>query len=120
MRALGWHRARGIVVAEVMTDNGPASISRAWRERCAALGIRHLRTRSYRPQTNGKAERFIQTLLRSWAYGFAYPTSTHRTRALQGWLRWRPGADAMARSELPARQPCLTGPWSVQQDARPT
>ncbi len=87
-RALRWYRAQGIVVEEVMTDNGPAYISHAWRERCAQLGIRHLRTRPYRPQTNGKAERFIQTLLRSWAYGFAYPTSTHRTRALFGWLRW--------------------------------
>ena len=87
-RALRWYRSQGVVVEEMMTDNGPAYISHAWRERCAALGIRHLRTRSYRPQTNGKAERFIQTLLRSWAYGFAYPTSTHRTRALFGWLRW--------------------------------
>ncbi len=87
-RALGWYREQGIVVEEVMTDNGPAYISHAWQERCAQLGLRHLRTRPYRPQTNGKAERFIQTLLRSWAYGFAYPTSTHRTRALQGWLRW--------------------------------
>ena len=87
-RALRWYREQGIVVEEVMTDNGPAYISHAWRERCAQLGIRHLRTRPYRPQTNGKAERFIQTLLRSWAYGFAYPTSVHRTRALFGWLRW--------------------------------
>ncbi len=87
-RALRWYRTQGIVVEEVMTDNGPAYISHAWQERCAQLGLRHLRTRPYRPQTNGKAERFIQTLLRSWAYGFAYPTSVHRTRALQGWLRW--------------------------------
>jgi transposase InsO family protein len=87
-RALRWYREQGVVVEEVMTDNGPAYISHAWRERCAQLGLRHLRTRPYRPQTNGKAERFIQTLLRSWAYGFAYPTSVHRTRALFGWLRW--------------------------------
>ena len=52
------------------------------------LGLRHLRTRPYTPRTNGKAERFIQTLLRSWAYGCAYPSSTHRARALPGWLRW--------------------------------
>ena len=71
-----------------MTDNGPAYRSHAWRARCGELGLRHLRTRPYTPRTNGKAERFIQTLLRSWAYGWAYPTSTHRTRALSGWLRW--------------------------------
>ncbi|MEE8338395.1 MAG: DDE-type integrase/transposase/recombinase [Dehalococcoidia bacterium] len=87
-RALGWYRERGVTVQAVMTDNGPAYRSRAWRERCTELGLRHLRTRPYRPQTNGKAERFIQTLLRSWAYAFAYPTSEHRTRALAGWLRW--------------------------------
>ncbi len=87
-RALRWYRAQGIVVEEVMTDNGPAYVSHAWRERCGELGLRHLRTRPYTPRTNGKAERFIQTLLRGWAYGFAYPTSAHRTRALSGWLRW--------------------------------
>ena len=52
------------------------------------LGLRHLRTRPYTPRTNGKAECFIQTLLRSWAYGCAYPSSAHRSRALAGWLRW--------------------------------
>ena len=87
-RALAWYREQGIVVEEVMTDNGPAYRSHAWRARCGELGLRHLRTRPYTPRTNGKAERFIQTLLRSWAYGWAYPTSTHRTRALSGWLRW--------------------------------
>ena len=87
-RALLWYRAQGIVVEEVMTDNGPAYVSHAWRERCAELGLRHLRTRPYTPRTNGKAERFIQTLLRGWAYGFAYPTSRPSPRALSGWLRW--------------------------------
>ncbi len=87
-RALAWYREQGVTVEAVMTDNGPAYRSHAWRERCAELGLRHLRTRPYRPQTNGKAERFIQTLLRSWVYAFAYPTSVHRTRALAGWLRW--------------------------------
>ena len=70
------------------TDNGPAYGSRRWRERCGELGLRHLRARPYAPRTNGKAERFIQTLLRSWAYTFAYPSSAHRTRVLFGWLRW--------------------------------
>ena len=87
-RALRWYREQGITVEEVMTDNGSAYRSRAWRERCEQLGLRHLRTRPYTPRTNGKAERFIQTLLRSGAYGCAYPSSAHRARALPGWLRW--------------------------------
>ena len=87
-RALGWYRDQGITVAAVMTDNGAAYVSHAWRARCSALRLRHLRTRPYTPRTNGKAERFIQTLLRGWAYGLAYPTSVHRARALSGWLRW--------------------------------
>ena len=87
-RALHWFGEQGVTVEAVMTDNGPAYVSHAWRRRCAERGLRHLRTRPYTPRTNGKAERFIQILLRSWAYAFAYPTSTHRTRALAGWLRW--------------------------------
>ena len=87
-RALRWYREQGITVEEVLTDNGSAYRSRAWRERCEQLGLRHLRIRPYTPRTNGKAERFIQTLLRSWAYGCAYPSSAHRARALPGWLRW--------------------------------
>lgn len=87
-RALRWYGEQGIEVTAVMTDNGSAYVSRAWRERCVERGLRHLRTRPYTPWTNGKAERFIQTLLRGWAYGFAYPTSSHRARALSGWLRW--------------------------------
>jgi len=87
-RALRWYRGQGVVVEAVMTDNGSAYRSHAWRRRCAELGLRHLRTRPYTPRTNGKAERFIQLLLRRWAYAFAYPSSAHRTRALAGWLRW--------------------------------
>ena len=87
-RALRWFGEQGIAVEAVMTDNGPAYVSRRWHERLDALGLRHLRTRPYTPRTNGKAERFIQTLLRSWAYAFAYPSSAHRARALAGWLRW--------------------------------
>ncbi len=87
-RALAWLRIQGISVQAVMTDNGSAYRSAAWRRHCAARGLRHLRTRPYTPRTNGKAERFIQVLLRSWAYAFAYPSSAHRTRALIGWLRW--------------------------------
>jgi transposase InsO family protein len=87
-RALAWYQEQGVTVEAVMTDNGPAYLSRSWRAYCAALGLRHLRTRPYTPRTNGKAERFIQTLLRKWAYAFAYSTSAHRARALAGWLRW--------------------------------
>ena len=87
-RALAWFRAQGLPVQAVMTANAATYTSHAWRRHCAAHGLRHLRTRPYTPRTNGKAERFIQILLRHWAYGFAYPTSAHRTRALVGWLRW--------------------------------
>ena len=87
-RALAWFRTQGIPVQAVMTDYGSAYRSAAWRRHCTARGLRHLRTRPYTPRTNGKAERFVQILLRHWAYGFAYPTSAHRTRALSGWLRW--------------------------------
>ena len=87
-RALAWFRAQGITVQAVMTDNGSAYRSHAWRARCATHHLRHLRTRPYTPRTNGKAERFIQILLRRWAYAFAYPASAQRTRALPGWLRW--------------------------------
>jgi transposase InsO family protein len=87
-RTVAWYREQGIVVEAVLTDNGAAYRSRRWREACAALGLRHLRTRPYTPRTNGKAERFIQLLLRRWAYRYIYPSSAHRARALAGWLRW--------------------------------
>jgi transposase InsO family protein len=87
-RAVAWYQAQGVEPEAVLTDNGVAYRSHRWRERCAELGLRHLRTRPYTPRTNGKAERFIQTLLRQWAYRYVYPTSAHRTRALSGWLRW--------------------------------
>jgi Integrase core domain len=68
-------------------DNGSPYISTVHAIACRALGVRHLRTRPYRPQTNGKAERFIRTLLGSWAYnGLTYATSDERTKALDGWL----------------------------------
>ena len=87
-RALAWYREQGVVVEAVLTDNGVAYRSHRWRAACGALGLRHLRTRPYTPRTDGKVERFIQTLLRQWAYRYVYPTSAHRTRALSGWLRW--------------------------------
>jgi transposase InsO family protein len=86
-RALGWFRRRGIRVRRILSDNGSPYVSKVFRAGCAAHRVRHLRTRPYRPQTNGKAERFIQTLLREWAYVRPYPTSGKRRGALPGWLR---------------------------------
>jgi transposase InsO family protein len=85
-RAVAWFAERDITVQRVMTDNGAPYRSSAWQRWCADHDIRHLRTRPYRPRTNGKAERFIQTLLREWAYAAVYRNSTHRSRALQPWL----------------------------------
>jgi transposase InsO family protein len=87
-RAVGWFAARGIRAERVMTDNGSAYVAHDFRAACARLGLRHLRTRPYTPRTNGKAERFIQTLLREWAYRRAYRSSRLRRRALAPWLRY--------------------------------
>jgi transposase InsO family protein len=87
-RALAWYRAQGVSVERVLTDNAGAYRSRPWRLVCARHRVRRRFTRPYRPQTNGKAEALIKTLLREWAYRFAYPTSHHRTRALPGFIRW--------------------------------
>jgi transposase InsO family protein len=78
----------GIAIERVLSDNGNGYRSHAWAAACAELGIARRHTRSRRPQTNGKAEALVKTLLREWAYRFAYPTSTHRSRALPGYLRW--------------------------------
>ena len=80
------YRRLGVVVRRVMTDNGPCYLSRAFRKTCRELGLRHLRTRPYRPQTNGKAERFIQTALREWAYAQTYRHDVERRAALPPWL----------------------------------
>jgi transposase InsO family protein len=85
-RALAYYRRHGITVERVLTDNGGGYRSTVHALACRALGIRHLRTRPYRPQTNGKAERFIRTMLAGWAYGAIYGTSSERTHALDGWL----------------------------------
>ncbi len=66
-RAVEWFAGRGVTIQRVMSDNGSSYLSRDFRALCAKLGVRHLRTRPYTPRTNGKAERFIQTLLREWA-----------------------------------------------------
>jgi transposase InsO family protein len=95
-RAVAWFATRRVVVHRVLSDNGSGYVSRVFRAACAALGIRHLRTRAYTPRTNGKAERFIQTLLREWADVAPYRTSGDRRRALRPWLtfynRQRPHA----------------------------
>jgi transposase InsO family protein len=79
-------RKHGIRIERVMTDNGSAYVSNAFRDTCQQLRIRHLRTKPFTPRTNGKAERFIQTCLREWAYAEAYTSSTERTLALVDWL----------------------------------
>jgi len=85
-RAVAFYRRHGITVERVITDNGSAYRSTVHAIACRAMGVRHLRTRPYRPQTNGKAERFIRTMLGGWAYGALYRNSTERTAALDGWL----------------------------------
>jgi transposase InsO family protein/transposase-like protein len=85
-RAVAFYRRHGIQVERVMSDNGSCYRSIAHALACRALGLRHLRTRPYRPRTNGKAERFIRTLLAGWAYGAIYSSSRERTAALDGWL----------------------------------
>ena len=86
-RAIAFYRRHGITVERVLTDNGSPYISTLHAVACRGLGIRHLRTRPRRPQTNGKAERFIRTMLTGWAYsGAIYSSSRERTTALDGWL----------------------------------
>lgn len=85
-RAVAWFAARGITVHQVLSDNGSPYRSRPWATWCATHHIEHLRTRPYRPRTNGKAERFIQTMLREWAYPVTYRSSDQRARALPAWI----------------------------------
>ena len=85
-RALAFFARHGVTVERVMSDNGSAYKSRAFRAALTEKGIRHERTRPYRPQTNGKAERFIQTSLREWIYGAPYASSAERSAAMTPWL----------------------------------
>jgi transposase InsO family protein len=87
-RAVAWWAARGTVVRRVLSDNGSGYVSRVFRTTCAVLHVRHLRTRAYTPRTNGKAERFIQTLLREWAYVAPYASSHLRRLHLRPYLRF--------------------------------
>ena len=85
-RAIGWFAQQGVQVERVMSDNGAGYRSTAHAQACHQLGLRHLRTQPYRPRTNGKAERFIRTLLDEWAYSRIYTNSAERTARLQPWL----------------------------------
>lgn len=108
--AVAYYAGLGITIKRLLTDNGAAFRSREFAAACTALGIRHKFTRAYRPQTNGKAERFIQSALREWAYGWSYQNSAERTVALASWQQaslqlasatqwhWRLGTHGQARS----------------------
>lgn len=87
-RAVAWFSQRGVTVEQVMTDNGSAYVSNQFARTCRARGARHIRTRPYTPRTNGKAERMIQTLLREWAYRFAYENSAERRWWLDPYLHF--------------------------------
>jgi len=84
--AIGYYAKLGIQVRRVMTDNGSAFVSHAFAQALQRLGLRHIRTRPYTPRTNGKAERFIQSALREWAYAFVYRHSNQRAGMLDHWL----------------------------------
>jgi transposase InsO family protein len=87
-RAVSWFEDHGVRVERVLSDNGPAYRSRVWAETCAELGIRHSRTRPYRPQTNGKIERFHRTMSDGWAFNRHYSTESARRNALPAWLHF--------------------------------
>jgi transposase InsO family protein len=103
-RALAWYATLGVTVERVMTDNGSAYRSHLFRRAIGDAGLKHKRTRPYRPQTNGKAERFIQTSLREWAYLQAFESSTARSQAMRPWLHAynteRPHAALAGKSPL--------------------
>ena len=84
--ALAYYKSLGVTVSRVMTDNGSCYKAFAFKDACRTLGLKHIRTRPYTPKTNGKAERFIQTAMREWAYARAYPNSTQRAQLLSDWL----------------------------------
>ena len=85
-RAIAWFNGQGIECRRGMSDNGPAYVSKAFAKACRTLGLRHIRTRPYTPRTNGKAERFIQTLCREWAYAMPFQNSQERNRWLPRYL----------------------------------
>ena len=85
-RAVGWFAARGVTVNRVLSDNGGCYRSVVWRNTCAELQVKHVRTRPYRPQTNGKIERFHRTMASEWAFARHYRDERTRRSALRGWL----------------------------------
>ena len=87
-RAVAWFAVRGIHIESVLSDNGAAYRSHAWRNTCRNLGIKHRRTRPYRPQTNGKIERFHRTLADGWAYSKHYNSEKARRAALESWMHY--------------------------------
>lgn len=87
-RATAWFTDHGVLIERVLSDNGACYRSSAWRDACSELGIRHKRTRPYRPQTNGKIERFHRTLADGWAYAKLYTSETERRNALPGWIHF--------------------------------
>ena len=113
-RAVAFFARYSIHVERLLTDKGGGYRSVLHALACRQLGIRHLRTRPYRPQTNRKAERFIRTLLNGWAYGAIYRSSTQRTAALDGWL-WhynhRRRHSALGH-QAPITRPTLLGSYS--------
>ncbi len=111
VRALRWFRARGVRVERVMSDNGSGYVSRLFRKACRILGLRHIRTKPYAPRTDGKAERFIQTMLREWAHAIPFRSADTRAADLPRWLAWynhrRPhaalgGSPPISRLAVPA------------------
>src|SRR6185436_9160935 len=111
-RAHAWFTAAGITVERVLTDNGACYRSHTWRDALAATGVSHRRTRPYRPQTNGKVERFNRTLLDEWAYAKPYRTETERREAFGPWLHsynHHRAHTALAGLPPASRIPNLTG-----------
>jgi len=85
-RAVRWFGTRGVIVEQVLSDNGSCYKSKAWRHACTELGVKPKRTRPYRPQTNGKAERFHRTMAAEWAFSRHYHSEAQRRSALTPWL----------------------------------
>ena len=108
--ALAYYASLGVTVTGVMSDNGACYKSHAFRDLCRQLGLKHIRTKPYTPKTNGKAERFVQTSLREWAYAKAYQTSDQRAAELAPWLHrynWhRPHGGI--KSQTPISRLCMT------------
>jgi transposase InsO family protein len=110
-QAVAYYASLGVPIARVMTDNGTGYRSKAFRAACGELGVRHIRTRPYTPKTNGKAERFVQTSLREWAYVRPYLSSAQREAALQPFLHrynWHRPHSALNRRPPISRIPAMS------------